>query len=484
MIRQVAAAVALAGLLACSDSAVSPLTPVIGSASQSLSQGSVVICHQPDQGATLLTVSSSALDAHLGHGDYIARLEVDPATVASDGVHYPRITDAILAARTTRIARGELTAAACRITVAVVAGSFKGSFDPGVAAGLERLPLIIDVPDITLRGALEMQIDGDGRATGASNVATTLLPDRPLNFAPVSENFIILAGHPGGPQGNGAVIQGFAFQSGRNDATFGGTGILTLRVSGFLIRGNRFESGLTTALDVRASSGDMQINHAANMGNNCGFCLAGPGIFTATGNRVTDGGLGGIFVTPVFQQTAFSVGASPVAAIEPYVLPASAAVTATLTNNDIERLQRQPAGFGIRIGAVGSGASNLPQSTTVTLNNNVLKANTFGLIVDAAFPAANTLRKGDVDVTLHGNAIAGSCQNNLLVALTRHTGALGLTSNPFLVNSTYTIRLNGDLAWADAWFSHPAMQGNTLVVDGVTIANGAFAPYNVNNVCT
>ncbi|MES1260079.1 MAG: hypothetical protein ABUL71_05735, partial [Gemmatimonadota bacterium] len=277
MIRQIAPLAALAFVAACADAAISPIEYHSPGAAQSLAQEPVVICHQPDQAANLITVGAAAMPAHLAHGDYVARLSVDPAITPGDGIHFRRITDAILAARATRFTFQELTAAACRISIDVVAGAFKGSFDAGVDPAFERLPLIIDVPDITLRGALVMQMDGAGRATGASDHATTLLPDRPIAFSPVGEDFIIVAGHPDGSLGDGAVIQGFAFQSGRNDGSAGGLGIMALRASRVVIRGNRFEQGLMTAVDLRASSAVVENNHAAHLGANCAFCLAGPG---------------------------------------------------------------------------------------------------------------------------------------------------------------------------------------------------------------
>jgi hypothetical protein len=73
----------------------------------------------------------------LAPGDYYTTLLVDPATTASgDGRHFIRITDAIAAARAGRIARNEKTTpqAACRITISVSAGTYRGSFiaDPGI----------------------------------------------------------------------------------------------------------------------------------------------------------------------------------------------------------------------------------------------------------------------------------------------------------------------------------------------------------------
>ena len=58
-----------------------------------------------------------------------------------------------------RIARGEQESAACRITIVVSAGTYPGSVAASTDPAFERFPLIIDVPDITLQGAFDMQID-------------------------------------------------------------------------------------------------------------------------------------------------------------------------------------------------------------------------------------------------------------------------------------------------------------------------------------
>ena len=86
-------------------------------------------------------------------------------------------------------------------------------------------------------------------------------------------------------------------------------------------------------------------------------------------------------------------------------------------------------------------------------------------------------------LNLAHNRIAGSCQAPLLVAFTRHTGALGVTVNPYLVNSTFALALGGDVAWADAWYAHPDGLGNTLLVDGVLQPTGTRVAYDPARSC-
>ena len=462
-----------------SPAITAPASPSLSSASEARRS----VCHSTERSPRVIEISSMALEAHVEHGDYPAHMVVDPSSRSvGDGVFFSRITDAVLAARAIRYARGEMETAACRIVIEAVPGTYSGSFDAGADASLEAFPLIIDVPDITLRGALTMGLDSKGRPTGVPVSAhrnSTLVPVRPLVFLPNTEAMIVVTGHPQGSVGSRILIEGFSFQSGRSDNSHGGMGIISLRARDLVIRGNRFERGLSSAADLRSSTALIERNYGNDLGQNCAFCLAG-GEFTATGNRLLAGGLGGIYVSAALAHMPFALGANPVTIIEPGVLPASATVFATIRNNEIRNHSRLPIGFGVRILAIGPNSSQTPQGSHVVMTDNDLTANTFGLILDAGFPIANTMLRGDLDVNLHGNSITGSCQANLLVGFTRHTGSLGLSSNPYLRNSTYRITLGNDLSWAAAWFAHPAGLGNELIVDESLAANGIHHGFDSN----
>lgn len=139
--------------------------------------------------------------------------------------------------------------------------------------------------------------------------------------------------------------------------------------------------------------------------------------------------------------------------VEPLDIPATAETWADLSNNEVRDHLRTP---------VGVGAPNVHNTVHATLRDNLLVNNRFGVIVHAAFPLLDTDRKSDVDVTFGGNVIQQSCQAKLLVSLARHNTALGLASTPYLLNSTFTIALGGDVSWSDVWFSHPAGYGNNF----------------------
>jgi hypothetical protein len=441
----------------------------------------VSLCHLDGGVGSLVHVRTSQLASHLKHGDYVSTLIVSKASApTNDGIHFTRIGDALAVARAERLARAETQSAACRITIAVDTGTFEGTVDGTVASGVDKWPLIIDVPEISLVGAFKMQLDAKGRATGANDagVATTLVPVAPLPYDEFSEPLIIVNGHPSGSAGNGATIEGFVLRSGHAgvDDVAAGQGVFSLRVRDIIVAGNRFDGPFSESVDLRASSGLVDHNFLPGLGDSCDICLAGPGEYQATGNRLTAGGIPGFLIVAT---TLIPVDTL----IEQYDLPSSAVVAATVINNEVRNHLAQPVGVGLRVGAIGVGSSSVAGAAHVVAHDNVFDNNTFGVIVEAAFPKAGTLLRGDIDLALGGNSISHSCQHDLLVAFSRHTTVLGLTDFPYLHDSHYTLALGGDVQWADAWYGHPAGYGNTLVVDGDTIPNSARSAYDPDRVC-
>ncbi len=434
----------------------------------------VAICHGTGSGVGYLEVAQPALAGHLRHGDYVTTLRVSHDFVgASDGVRFARIGDALGAARGGRLARGELTAAACRITIVVAAGVYSGTAIGQALGSVEQFPMIVDVPDITLRGALVMALDDAGRATGVGTTAdaTTLSSIEPLptiNGAPTP--IIVANSHPGGSAGSGLTVEGFVFRSGPTPAAApAGLGVLGVRATGLTIRGNRFE-GFGSGVDLRASSADVVQNHVEGTGA-CDVCLVGPGRYRAIENHIVAGGIEGIIAGPVVVLPVPS-------GVEPYDLPATTETWAEIRNNEVRDHLRLPGGAAIRVDAAGLGAPNVHGTTHAVIRDNLVVNNRFGVIVHAGFPVAASDRTGDVDVTLGGNEIVQSCQARLLVSLARHTTGLGLANGAYLLNSNITVSLGGNVSWSDVWFAHPAGFGNTLTVDGQPIANGSRQFYS------
>jgi hypothetical protein len=446
----------------------------------------VSVCHLTGAAWVAMDIDLSELPEHKSHGDYVTRLEVDKLATVGDSIHFARVTDALNFARAGRIARDETQRAACRITIQVAPGSFAGSTTAASDPALERFPLLVNVPDITLKGSFKMQVDASGRATGVGegDVATTFTPSPALSGGgtggTATEPIIAVDGQTDGSKGHGAVIEGFVFQSGRaaTDTTVGGIAVLSLRVRDLVVRDSRFESGMSSALDLRASSGLVERIHFSGRGSSCDICLAGPGDYIVKDNRLIGGGIPGVLILP-------AVLLSVPSAVQQYTLPAASTVTALIMNNEVRGHVRRPVGVGLRIGAVGVGASSVAGTSKATFTGNSLVGNTFGIIVEGAFlnQTDATRRRGDIELVTSGNTISGSCQTDLLVTLSNSQTGLGIATGAYLVNSTYTLRFGADIQFDNAWYANAAGTGNTLMVNGQAVASGSRHAYDAARTC-
>jgi hypothetical protein len=466
--------------LAVAVFAATVLIALVSSCSNDLPTGPadklVGVCHVTGATGTILYYKPSELPAVVSQGDYIAELFVDKQSASvGDGVNFSSIGDAIAAARAVRVARNEMQSAACAITIRIAPGTYFGSGQASSDPTFERFPLVIDFPSVILHGALVMLTDNNHRPIVPTDFAqaTTLSPSPGLVDP---DKLIVVNGHPGGFEGNGVTIEGLRFQSGHaTDPVANGQAIFAMRVHDLVVRGSLFEAGFTESLDFRASSAHVDGNYLGGGGGTCDICLAGPGDYEAADNHLNAGGIPGILISP-----ATLLPVPP--AVEQYVLPAAASVTAAITNNEVRDHLRKPVGVGLRVAALGTGAPNVAGSAVVVFTGNTLVNNNFGVIVEAGFPVANTGLKSDLDVTLSGNSFSQMCQNNVLVSLARHTTGLGLQNGPYLRNSNYTLKLGG-IPWADVWYSNPAGFGNTLTVDGQVVPYGSHVAYDATRPC-
>ena len=255
----------------------------------------VSVCHRTGATGTIVEVSPADLAQRLSQGDYLTSLFVSHASdQPSDGAHFRRIGDALAAARAGRLARDEGRTAACRITITVAAGTSAARRSPmPTGRDLEHFPLVVDVPALTLRGALVMELDAAGRATGHESEGSrpTLVPVRPMPILDVSIPVIVANGQPSGSAANGLAIEGFVFQSGHHKVDeIGGQAVFSSRVRGLVIRGNRIEAGFSESIDLRESSATIERNHLEGTGGTCDICLAGPGTYLASGNWLAPAG--------------------------------------------------------------------------------------------------------------------------------------------------------------------------------------------------
>jgi hypothetical protein len=144
-------------------------------------------------------------------------------------------------------------------------------------------------------------------------------------------------------------------------------------------------------------------------------------------------------------------------------------VSADIGNNEVRPFRLRTVSAAIRL--IGGGPLDVSGSTHVTVHDNLLVNNMFGVILDAGFPTADTKLKGDIDLALDHNDIRRSCQTNLFTTFARHATGLGLDDGAYLLNSTYRLTLSSDQRFSDAWFDNPPDLGNTLIVNGRVIAH-------------
>ncbi|MGK2934955.1 MAG: hypothetical protein ACSLFE_06880 [Gemmatimonadaceae bacterium] len=450
----------------------------------------VSVCHATGGVGAIASVYASDLPVHFAHGDYVAELLVDKAAeTVGDSIHFRRIGDAIAAARASRIARNELAAGACRITIKVAAGVYHGAVNASADPSFEKLPLVIDIPDITLLGATTVGIDRDGMPTypaNMSNERNSILRASPglvsIRTGSIldkyAEPLIVVNSHSGGTRGEGVLIEGFWFQSGNeaSDALVGGNAIWAMRAR-LVVRWNMIGGGFAEPVEFRASVGRVEKNFLTGKGGSCALCMFGPGDYEVTGNRQT--GPANRLAVLVFPAIVAAIPPG----VEQFTPPSNSLVTAVITSNEFRDHQEAPFGIGVRVAAIGPGAPSVIGTARVTVSGNDLSSNRFAVVAEAGFPVANTTLRGDIELSLHNNKLSESCQAPLLIALDSQAAAVGLQSGAPLKNSTFKVSLNGNVPWVNAWYSHPAGTGNTLSVDDAAIGNGKWAAYDPAKVC-
>ena len=451
----------------------------------------ISICHTTGGASAIRIIRTSELPEHFSHGDYVTQLLVNASAVTvGDSIHFRRIGDAIASARAIRISRKELSAGSCRITIKVAGGMYRGSVAASTDPAFEKLPLVIDVPDITLAGSLTMQFDEQERPIGpevSGTTANSVLAASPglvsIKTGNVldkyAEPLIVVNTHPDGSHGDGAVIQGFWFQSGNEgaDAVVGGNAVWAMR-SRVVVRRNLIDAGFAEPVEFRASIGRVDQNLLTGRGGSCAICMFGPGDYDVISNRQS--GLANRLAVLVFPAIVAAIPPG----VEPFTPPAEALVTASVRNNDFRDHQEVPFGIGVRVAAIGPGAPNVAGTASVAVTGNDLSNNRFAVVAEAGFPVANTQLRGNIQLSLIDNILDGSCEAPLLVAFNSQSAAVGLQTGVSLRNSTFTLTLGDNIAWDKAWYSHPSATGNTLDVDGKAMEAGSRAPYDAARSCS
>lgn len=440
--------------------------------------GKIDVCHRTGNGAHTLQVAAPAWPAHRAHGDYPTTLIVDPAASNDDLFAYPRLTRAVQVADSIRRVNNERTVGACRITIDVAAGSWQGGYTSASSA-LERFPLAIVVPDITLQGALALATDAEGRAqeSAGDTHASRLVPDA---NAPRGSAVVLVSSDAAGFVAHRTSIRGFHWIAGSNTQL---AAIGAQRVTGLSVAGNLFEGTFSGALDARGIdarvSGNVVRGHAA-----CGFCLAGPGRFEVVENRLEAGAFVGVFVAAAVERAGFPLGTNPLnLSVPDDVVPTAPRVDATVTHNLMTGYTLQQAGLGAAVRVVSFSPSPLlsarAQSVSARVQDNEFARVTFGVIVDANLLASDGSITGSTttDLILARNRATQVCRAPLVLAFSRVSQLVAPAPTfPYVAHSTLRITSDAGVVPSNAWRDHPAGLGNTLSFNGVPLAEGRVVP--------
>jgi len=449
----------------------------------------------------LMLLPRSALAEH-------TTLYVDAAaTENGDGSrHRPfwRITDAVVRAR---VLRQDDSRQEERIAIHVRPGAYIGSYDPSHLASnprLELLPIIVNVPDLSLEGGTELDIDTARLPTGAypPESETLLTTDLPLTRGQV---LLLIATTDDGMAGNGVSVSGFVMDAqGQDLPSIPGFDIYADRVSEFSIHNNLLRHAVSGA-GTRLASGDVEAN----------FCTSsnrGPGIFISGGsvthpasvnlrrNRATQNDLGGAGIFAVANFVPLDLGANT---LRLETLPMSYDINnpedqqnipdtleATVESNDLSDNRAGPdggSGYGLAcrfyppLRYTTADATQAMRGTlNVAVRGNRLSRNAhYGLIVDPGSSDRSTPRQltATFQGAFEGNALIDNGRNTAMFAF---ANSLGLRASfGYMQHSTFDVAaLDGELEGFD--YDHPLedpfdgspVVGNVLLVNGQVQPNG------------
>ena len=414
---------------------------------------------------------------------------------------YWRITDAVLRARGDR--RNAVIPAKERITIYVAAGTYYGSYDAqklGANPQWEMLPIILNVPNLTLSGATVLDADAQGLPAGVHAGLETILATKDSHLVDALHALIVIAGTTDGSAGDGVTVNGFDLQQkqgGSSDPirTFG---LWVERVSDFEIRGNVFVQ-TPIGLGTRLASGVVQGNffNASELGLIItGGSIVQPAVVTIAGNRAIGQSEGGLILSGVAGLASLALGANTV------TLPLLQktfdrrdpqdrrnipdTLSAIVTGNEVS----DNGHFGARLwGYTPSKYSTTDGTLTSVLNatltgNSFLRNGDYGIAVDAgwadrSFPLTlSTAFTG----TFQGNLFSANGRGPALFTFTTFWVSVGLNFpkyDKFQNQSFYQITdLDAELTGFD--YDNPTTDpfdgttlSNTLIVNGTVIPPGS-----------
>jgi hypothetical protein len=408
---------------------------------------------------------------------------------------YWRITDALERARPLR--RTAAIPPDERIVIHVAPGAYFGSKEKPVlnkSPRYEALPILLNIPNLTLAGATILTTDDRGLPTDMVPGTETLLATADF-YDDTGKSLILLSRTTDGGVGDDVTVSGFHLDFlGHGQSGFP-SGVRPDRVSGFVIRRNLITR---TALGIYATRASGTIEGNLIIEGFSGVAAKGgsrqhPSQYRIAGNRRVAGQSSGFVIEADGLAAQIDVGANRVE-LEP--LPSSETrddppftTDAIVVDNDCS----DNAGAGMKcfmyapaikpIDPLVSNGTVVPRMRVAATGNTFRRNGTYGLVVDAndALRSINRPLTAEFTGLFQNNTLADNQPAGALFTFTAVAVSIGrasLKDIKYLQNATYDITdLDGELAGYD--YDNPVTDpfdgtvlNNTLIVNGAVIPPG------------
>jgi hypothetical protein len=406
-----------------------------------------------------------------------------------------RITEAVESARALR--RTGAIPSSERIVIHVAAGVYFGSKENPVLnknPRYEPLPILLNVPNLTLAGATVLTTDARGLPTGMMPGSETLLATQDF-YPDTGQSLILFSRTTDGGVGDDVTVSGFHLDFAGHAASGFPAAVRLDRVSNFAIRRNLISHAGVGVYATRASGGieGNLITEGFSGVAAKGGSRQHPSQYVITANRRVAGEGSGVIIEADGLAPQIDVGANKVELVP---LPTSETredppftTEAVVMGNDCS----DNASSGLKcfmyappikpINPLVSSGTVTPRMTVAASGNTLRRNGRYGLVVDAndAQRSINRPLNGEFTGAFQSNALADNEPSDVCFTFTAVAVTLGiapLKDIKFLQNASLNITdLDGELAGFD--YDNPiadpfdgTVLNNTLIVNGAVIAPG------------
>ena len=403
--------------------------------------------------ASLLVMAGAALAESI----FVDRTSQNSLENGSATAPFKTITQALKRAREIRF----LQPSTAEIIVHVAAGTYVGSFETPTPAGMETLPLLLNIPRVRLEGALRFDPTFDMVVPGTQTIVRAFAAQAGKQHMLVvtRTNPIPSPVSPFPPSlemaGDSVIISGFLL-----DGAAGATAvdapsaeqsalIFLDGVNGFIVRDSVLTGANVFGISTRLSSGRIEHNSiTGNRGvglNITGGSMKFPATIVITRNRVTNNGLGGLGLQGAAQTEGDLASLFAAQAFRRVPLPEffdwthrpeevpdklDATITNNVFSNNTNGSTTNPRGFGIRVNGYLRDNYRLhpldPERLIAFVRarfvSNVCRLNgNYGVVVDAGQVQTSNSRKHVVnfDVSFEDTTVAENGSGNAFFGFSR-----------------------------------------------------------------